>query len=126
MHQVLAPLPIAALRLTPQEVDGLGKVGLRTVGELLGQPRAPLARRYGRGVVRRLDQALGIEPEPIAPARPPHRFALRMGLPDPIGLEDDILAGLDRLLGPLCQKLNAKGRGARCIRFELYRAGGGV
>ena len=126
VHQVLAPLPIAALRLTPQEVDGLGKVGLRTVGELLGQPRAPLARRYGRGVVRRLDQALGIEPEPIAPARPPHRFALRMGLPDPIGLEDDILAGLDRLLGPLCQKLNAKGRGARCIRFELYRAGGGV
>ncbi len=126
VHQVLAPLPIAALRLTAQEVDSLGKVGLRTVGELLGQPRAPLARRYGRGVVRRLDQALGIEPEPIAPARPPHRFALRMGLPDPIGLEDDILAGLDRLLGPLCQKLDAKGRGARRIRFELYRAGGGV
>lgn len=126
LHQVLAPLPITALRLTREEAEGLGKVGLRTIGDLVGQPRGAIARRYGRGVVRRLDQALGVEPEPISPARPPNHFALRLSFPDPIGLEDDILAGLDRLLTPLCEKLRDKGRGARRLRLELHRAGGGA
>ncbi|PCH72015.1 MAG: hypothetical protein COC12_06915 [Rhodobacteraceae bacterium] len=96
-------------------------LSLRRVGDLLGQPRAGLARRFGRGLVLRLDQAMGSAPEPVSPARPPHHFAVRLTMPDPIGLKDDLLAGIDRMLPQLCAQLKDKGRGVRTLRFEAYR-----
>ena len=126
LRQSLAPLPIAALRVPPATAQGLARLGLRRIGDLWGMPRAGLARRFGQDLVRRLDQALGVEPEPISPAGAPLHFAARISLPDPIGLEADILAGLDRLLPPLCDKLRARGRGARRLRLEMVRAEGGT
>ena len=117
----LAPLPVSALRLAPETVAGLVRMGLRRIGELSETPRGALARRFGVEVVRRLDQALGSEPEPVSPARPAHSFAVRLSFPDPIGLEADILAGLDRLLPPLCSRLEQAGQGARRVRLILYR-----
>ena len=118
----LAGLPVAALRLDADTVATLARLGLRQVGDLAGQPRAALARRFGRHLVQRLDQALGIEPEPVSPARPETVFATRLTLPEPIGLETDIAAALDRLLPPLSERLTAKGRGARRVRLECHRA----
>ena len=120
----LAPLPVAALRLEPEEVATLQALGLRRIAELAALPRAQLARRVGPGVIRRLDQALGRVPEPVAPAPPPPVFALRLSLPEPIGLEADVLAGIDRLLPPLCARLRAAGRGARRVRLTLGRTDG--
>ncbi len=117
----LAPLPLAALRVGPEVVEGLAQLGLRRIGDILGTPRAGLARRFGPGLVRRLDQALGLEPEPVSPARPPLRFAVRMGLPEPIGLESDLMAALDRLLPELGARLARAGRGARRVRAEFSR-----
>jgi len=121
-RQAIAPLPVAALRLDPDVVEQLARLGLRRIEELSGQPRAALARRFGRPLVRRLDQAMGVEPEPIAPAKPPMHFAVRLTLPDPIGLESDIMAAIDRLLPRLCERLEEKGRGARVLRLECYRS----
>lgn len=121
MHQALAPLPVAALRLDEDTVNQLTRLGLKRVGDLSGMPRAALARRFGRELVRRLDQAFGQEPEPVSPARPPNHFAARMTLPDPIGLDADILAGLDRLLPALGARLKEKGHGARRVRLECFR-----
>jgi protein ImuB len=117
----LAPLPVAALRLPDDTAAGLTRLGLRRISDILGMPRAGLSRRFGPALVRRLDQALGVEPEPVSPARPPLHFAVRMALPEPIGLEADILAGLDRLLPVLAERLREKGRGARRVRLELGR-----
>ncbi|GIT86411.1 DNA methylase [Roseobacter sp. OBYS 0001] len=117
----LSPLPVAALRLDAEMTSQLSRLGIRRVGDLLGQPRAVLARRFGRGLVMRMDQAMGSAPEPVSPARAPAHFAVRMTLPDPIGLESDLLAGLDRLLPRLCESLEKKGRGARRVLFQAYR-----
>ena len=73
-RQAIAPLPLAALRIAEDDVAALARLGLRQVGDLIGMPRAALARRFGQPVMRRLDQALGVEPEPVSPARPPHHF----------------------------------------------------
>jgi protein ImuB len=124
--EALADLPLAALRLEPDAVDRLMRLGLRRVGELMGMPRAGLARRFGADTLRRLDQALGMEPEPVSPARPPLHFAVRLTLPDPIGLRSDVEAALDRLLPPFCDKLRARGRGARRVVLQAFRADGGV
>lgn len=118
----LAPLPIAALRLPAAAQTQLSRLGLRRIDDLAGIPRAALARRFGKEVLRRLDQALGVEPEPVSPVKPPLHFAMRLTLPDPIGLESDILAGIDRLLPPLCHKLAHKGRGARRLRLQAFRS----
>jgi protein ImuB len=120
-HGALADLPVAALRLEAETVAQLSRLGLRRIGDLTGQPRAPLARRFGQELVRRLDQALGAAPEPVSPAAPPPRHAVRLTLPDPIGLRADILAGLDRLLPRLCAGLRAAGRGARAVRLDALR-----
>lgn len=121
-HTVLAGLPISALRIDTDTVANLARLGLRRVKDITGTPRAALARRFGRELVQRLDQALGVEPEPVSPAKPPMLFAVRLTLPEPIGLDGDIVAAVDRLLPELEQRLNSKGRGARRIRWQLFRA----
>jgi protein ImuB len=126
LYDALADLPLPALRLDPDVVDRLTRLGLRRVGDIMGLPRAALARRFGADTLRRLDQALGLEPEPVSPARPPMHFAVRLTLPDPIGLRSDVEAALDRLLPPFCDKLKAKGRGVRRVLFQGFRADGGV
>jgi protein ImuB len=123
-HSALARLPVAALRLDADTVAELTRLGLRHVGDLTGQPRAALARRFGKGLVLRLDQALGSAPEPISPARSDTAFATRISLPDPIGLTADMLAALDRLLPRLCEMLRAKRQGARILRLEAWRSDG--
>jgi len=125
-RQAIAMLPLAALRLAPAAVEGLGRLGLRRVEDIMGMPRAALARRFGADVLRRLDQALGLDAEPVNPAASPLHFAIRISFPDPIGLAEDIAAGMDRLLPPLCAKLVAKGRGARRVRLEAQRSDGRV
>lgn len=117
----LSALPVAGLRLDAETQAELSRLGLRRIGDLTGQPRAGLARRFGKGLVMRLDQALGSVPEPISPTPPETFFAVRMSLPDPIGLEEDLVAALERLLGPLCDRLSKKGKGARVLRLQLFR-----
>lgn len=126
LREVLAPLPLAALRLDAAAVDGLQRLGLRCVRDVLALPRAPFARRFGAPALRRLDQALGVEPEPIAPMRADAHFATRLSFPDPIGLRGDIEAGLDRLLPRLCDALRAKLMGVRMLRLQAFRADGGA
>lgn len=121
-RQVIAPLPVAALRIDGQIATELARLGLRRIGDLIGQPRAALARRFGQPLVKRLDQALGVSPEPVSPARAAPHFGVRLTLPDPIGLSDDIMAAIDRLLPALETKLKAAGRGARAVRLDCHLA----
>jgi len=126
LREALTDLPLAALRLEAETVDRLLRLGLRRVGDLMVLPRAGLTRRFGMDVLRRLDQAMGLEPEPVSPVRPPMHFAVRLTFPDPIGLRTDVEAGLDRLLPPFCDRLRARGRGVRRVVLQAFRADGGV
>ncbi len=125
-RDALVDLPLAALRLEGDAVDRLMRLGLRRVGDIMVIPRAALSRRFGMQTLRRLDQAMGMEMEPLSPARPPMHFAVRLTFPDPIGLRSDVEAGIDRLLPPLCAQLRAKGRGVRRLAVQAFRADGGV
>ncbi len=126
MRAALAPLPLAALRLPPDVIESFTRLGLRRIDDILGLPRAAIARRFGAETVKRLDQALGIEPEPVSPAAAPLHFAARLTFPDPIGTLEDIAAGVDRLLPALCARLVARGHGARRLRLQAFRADGQV
>ena len=126
LHAALSPLPVAALRIERDTREALTRLGLRRIGDLAGQARAPLARRFGKELTLRLDQALGRAPEPISPEREAPRFATRLSFPDPIGLVEDVSAALDRLLPRLCTLLEEKGQGALTVRLEGWRVDGSV
>lgn len=117
----LGRLPVAALRIDSKTAGALARLGLARISDLAHLPRAPLARRFGPGLVLRLDQALGTQPEPVSPAAETPHFGVRMTLPDPIGLQADVMAGLARLLERLCGTLALHHRGARHLRLELRR-----
>lgn len=117
----LLSLPVAALRVPPDTVTALQRLGLCRIGDLVATARAPLARRFGRELLLRLDQLLGEVPEPVTPeAEPPH-FGVRLTLPKPIGLEADVMAAIERLLKPLCEKLKTQEAGARSMCLTLHR-----
>ena len=40
---------------------GLRDMGFGRIGDLLAQPRAPLTRRFGPELIRRIDQTLGAD-----------------------------------------------------------------
>ena len=120
-RQALASLPVAALRLEDHVITSLNQLGLQRVDNLMDQPRAVIARRFGKGTVYRMDQALGVAPEPVSPAKQSLHFACRLTLPEPIGLIQDMVAALDKLLPRLAASLTAKGRGVRRLRLEAYR-----
>jgi protein ImuB len=124
LRPVIGPLPLAALRLDAASIEGLAQLGLRRIDDIAVLPRAALARRFGASVLRRLDQALGLEPEPVTPAGAPLHFAARLSLPDPIGLAEDLAAGVDRLLAALVLRLQARGHGARRVRLQAFRTDG--
>ena len=117
----IAALPVAALRLEAEAAQGLTALGLATIGDAARIPRGSLARRFGLATLKRLDQALGAEPEPVAPNRPRPSFATRLTLPEPIGHVSDVMAGLERLLQRLCQTLETHQMGARRLRLTARR-----
>lgn len=123
---LLAPLPLAALRLGEDLLAGLADAGLETVTDLLSRPRAPLAARYGAGLMRRLDQALGLVDEPMSPRRPVPEYLVERRLLEPIGLEDHILTAIAALGDLLGRQLAEAGLGATRIEASLFRVDGQV
>lgn len=114
---LLAPLPLAALRLPGETMEGLRALGFARIGDLLAQPRAPLSLRFGPEPGRRLDQALGRIAEPIDPARPPGRIEARRVFAEPIGAAETIARHIGALTAQLCAALEAQGLGA--LRLDL-------
>lgn len=64
-------LPIAGLRLSPRILETLNKLDLRNIGQLEKLPRTTLPARFGKELLRRLDQAWGIAHELILPEHAP-------------------------------------------------------
>lgn len=124
LRQMLAPLPIAALRLAPEILAGLHRLGLRQIGALLDQPRAPLANRFGQAVVARLDAVLGRVPQPVRWHVPTIAYRERTPFVEPIGTRDSVEAALAHLLTRLIARLTAAGLGVRRLVLTLERVDG--
>ncbi|HTZ35028.1 MAG TPA: DNA polymerase Y family protein [Stellaceae bacterium] len=125
-RDALAPLPVAALRLDPVLVQGLYRVGLRRVGEVMAMPRDALARRFGEAVARRLDQALGDLPEPLSPLGETPARRVRLSFAEPIAEPADLCRAIERLARDLVPRLAREGLGARRLQLGFHRVDGRV
>jgi len=125
-RDMLAELPVVALRLPPAIAGDLERLGLRRIADLYPLPRAALARRFGLLPGERLDQALGRCEEPISPRLPAPPHIVRQVLAEPIIDADNLAAVLRRLLTRLCRDLAVAGQGARRLELFCYRVDGRV
>jgi protein ImuB len=121
---MLAPLPLAALRLSDDTVASLDRVGLKRIDQILDKPRGPLTARFGPGLLRRLDQALGVDEEAINPRREPPAFIAERRFAEPIARQEDIAVSLASLAATLAGSLERHAEGARRLEFVLFRVDG--
>ncbi|MCG5240954.1 Y-family DNA polymerase [Azospirillum doebereinerae] len=118
---MLGRISVEALRVPADVAAGLGRVGLRTISDLLALPRAPLVARFGQDLVGRLDRVMGAASEPIDPVSVPPSWSCRLPLAEPISRREDFDVATSRLLTKLTDALRACGRDARTLVLTLFR-----
>lgn len=109
----LTILPVSALRIEPGVAVELRRMGFERVEQLIAAPRAPLAKRFGRQLHRRLDQALGQISEPIDPIFPAEMPRVRRGLLEPIATADAFAQVIGDLAADIVAEMTKAGSGAR-------------
>lgn len=124
--EALLPLPPEALRLEPEVIDRLHKLGLQRISQFISMPRASLRRRFGQHVITRLNQALGYEEEVIQPVLPVEPYQERLPCLEPITTATGIAIALQQLLEALCLRLRNEQKGLRAAVFKGYRVDGKV
>jgi len=124
--EVIAPLPVAALRLPGDTGRLLERLGLKTVGALAQVPRVGLMRRFA-GMAEAvnplvlLDRALGRSPDPLDAPLDSRRWLARARMAEPV---IDPLPWLEGLAEDLAGQLAQAEQGARRLRLTVYRVDG--
>lgn len=123
---VVDPLPVEALQLPAESVSVLARLGIRTVRQLLMQPRAPLVQRFGPLLARRIDAMAGRDGEPITPLAPVAPYTAERRFAEPLMQMEAVGACLASLAARLCDSLHPHGEGARRLTVRLFHADGTV
>jgi len=112
LRRLLAPLPVAGLRIAEETVTLLHELGVTRIGELLKLPRRSLAARFGEQLPRRIAQLLGEDEECLEAIRPPTEFFAEHDFEHPATRPDAIAAALEDMMTRLAKLLEKKGQGA--------------
>ena len=124
--EALSLLPPAALRLDNTTLQRMEKLGFRQIGQFISIPRLNLRRRFGDVLLNRLDQALGILPEPLQPVQPAPVYLERLPCLEPIRTATGIEIAIKRLLEALCERFIQEGKGMRTGILKGYRVDGEI
>ncbi len=125
-QEALCALPAAALRLEPEVLARLKKLGLHRIDSFMGMPPAALRRRFGPSLPLRLGQALGHEIEMAMPVKPVEPYQERLCSMEPICTATGITIALQQLLETLCLRLETEGHGLRQAILKAYRVDGDI
>ncbi|MGI9502217.1 MAG: Y-family DNA polymerase [Geminicoccaceae bacterium] len=131
VHEALKGLGVAGLRLAPEIVTLLRRLGLKTIGQLEALPRIALAKRFSskeayESVLLRLDQCFGRQEEPLTPKRPPPVYRVEQAFLEPLTEPEAFAHGLRLLTSDLCRKLIRAHEGAERLAFLAFRVDGDV
>lgn len=103
--KALESLPVAALRIADPVVESLQVLDVSTIGRLMCLPRATLPSRFGKDLLQRLDQALGLVPELLTAERLIEPLSTECQFDEPVverqRLDYALGVLLDQLLGQL-------------------------
>ncbi len=125
-REALRQLPPAALKLEPEVLIRLKKLGLQRIENFIDMPKQVLRRRFGSSLNLRIGQVLGQEIEIIMPIKPVEPYQERLCSLEPIANATGINIALERLLEKLCKRLQEEGTGLRKLKFSGYRIDGNI
>ena len=131
VHEILSGLGVVGLRLSPEIVTLLRRLGLKTIGQLEALPRIALAKRFSskeayESVLLRLDQCFGRREEPLTPKRPPPVYRVEQAFLEPLIEPEAFVHGLRLLTSDLCRKLVKANEGVERLAFLAFRVDGDV
>ena len=122
----LNALPVAALRCDEETVTALTRAGLRTIGDLVDRPTAPLAARFGEEATDRLARLTGRADSRITPRRPLPALRFERRFAEPIARTADVLTVIVDLAREAARAMERRGKGGRRFAVRLFRSDGAV
>lgn len=125
LHALL-PLPAEALRLEPDIVERLHKLGLHRIQQFISMPRVSLRRRFGIQFLNRIDLVTGKVEDVITPVIPIEPYCEFLPCLEPIVTTRGIEIALEQLLKTLCQRLRDEQKGLRYAIFKGHRVDGKI
>jgi len=118
-RKALAPLPLAALGLSPAVAGRLAEVGVADAGGLARLPEGTLAHRFGPEGVRAARLARGEDASPLVPYQPETLPAEGVELEAPAEAAEPLLFVLKRLADRVAARLAGRGLGATRLKLVL-------
>ena len=119
-RQALVAAPVWLLGPGREHWEALQGMGLRQVGDLLGLPRAGLARRFGETLLAEIDAAFGRRPDPREAIVPARLFESRLELFARADSTEQVLHGASILLARLVAWLAAQHSFVRRFRLLMH------
>jgi protein ImuB len=119
-RQAMSRAPVWLLGPGRAHWEALQGMGLRQVGDLLGLPRAGLARRFGETLLAELDAAFGRRADPREPIVPARMFESRLELFARADSSEQVLHGAQVLLARLVAWLAAQHAFVRRFRLLMH------
>lgn len=123
--EFLAPLPADRLPLTPAQVAALHDLGLRTIGQVAGLPRAAALDRLGFPGLEAWRLARGEAGRAPRPRVPPRPLRASIGFPEPVAALPALEAAARLLLGELAAAAHGRGAALRTLTLRARLADGG-
>lgn len=117
-HRQLLGLPLHTLAAARPHAAVLGRLGVRTWGQLASLPRDGVARRWGATLLKALDQALGHVPESHAWLLPQPVFDQTLVWSHHLETADLLMQPASRLLAALHGWLVLRQRAALALRWS--------
>jgi DNA polymerase-4/protein ImuB len=94
----LASQPLAVLALSPDTGQRLGRLGLKTLGQLAGLPESAVVSQFGREGRHAWRMAAGLINEPVIGRETPEPIIISVDFPAPLADRELLVYALDRLL----------------------------
>lgn len=120
----LAPLPLATLRLPPDVLARLAKMGVTGIGAALRLPRAGLARRFGPATLATLDRLVGRSHEPRRDVSRRERYRARHEPAYELTEQPAVIAFVTPMLEALEEFLRRRQGSITALECRLQHRGG--
>ena len=112
-------LPIESLRIFPEVIRNLKRLGVNFIGELLTLPRSGLVSRLGKQLVRQLTRLLNEVEEPLAIHCPADDNGVALILEYPTRDQELLEDRARRLVERLCKRLVDSQQGILCLQMQM-------
>jgi len=115
----LEPLPARELPLEGEHLERLDLLGLRTMGAVAAIGPRELESQLGRDGRHAVLLARGLEPDALAPWRPPMFTSAHRQFGEPVVDREALLFVARALCGDLAEELGLRGAAAKHLRVRL-------